>query len=131
MRNIFRLYVKDGHLYNNKGLVRYITIPTVTRLGKQSSTELIKQMKSNPYIYEARIKESKYDHPRMLFFPYDNSLLVDDITVPSAIFTFFFVKVNDGTKDTQTQSLIDATGSVRQQYFIDQFSKEVIGRSIT
>lgn len=111
--------------------MRYITIPTATRLGKKNDTELIKQMKSNQHIYEARIKETEYDHPRILFFPYNNNSLSEDVEKPSAIFTFFFTKVNDGTKDTQTQPLINETGSVRQQYFTGSFNKEIIGYSIT
>lgn len=131
LRNLFRLYIKNDYLYDSNGPVYHILIPTATRLGTQNNTELIKQMKSNNYVYEARIKESNYDHPRMLFFPCDNYLLPDEFKEPSAIFTFFFVKVNDGSKDNQTQPLIDETGIIRQQYFKGNFDKRIIGYSIT
>lgn len=131
LRNLFRFYIKDDYLYHNQVMVRHFFIPTVTRLGKQNNTELIKQMDSNNHVYEARIKESEYDHPRMLFFPCNGNSSNDNLMEPSAVFTFFFVKIKDGTKDKQTQPLINETGSVRQKYFIEQFDKEIIGYSIT
>ena len=39
--------------------------------------------------------------------------------------------VNDGSKDNQTQPLIDETGIIRQQYFKGNFDKRIIGYSIT
>lgn len=134
IRNLFRMYVSNGYLYNNQGKVRRVLIPTQTRLGEQNNTELIKQMQSNKYIYEARIRATQFDHPRILFFLTDNDSLKQELVIPSAIFTFFFVKTFDGSLDgsvdVHTQPLINESGSIREKYFIETFDKKILGHSI-
>lgn len=125
-----RYSVKNNYIYDKNELKRSIIIPTVNILGEYRDTEIIKQMYSNKHIYEARVTQSKYDHPRILLFVTTNKNLDEEINLSSVLFTFYFLKILDGEQDTETQPLINETASIRNCYFLEDFDYEIIGKMV-